>query len=439
MFADALAGRHIAVLPGGGARHLTAYPLSSWRGGAAADSTDSPDRGAAETGTASASTPPALVVFTSGSTGRPKGVALSAEALRASAAATEDALSGPGRWFLCLAPDHIAGAQVILRSLRSGTVPFDGRGHFTAERFAAQAEEFFRSGRGEPAYASLVPTQLTRILRDPRAASQAARFDALLVGGASLHPHTAAAARQAGLRVVRTYGMSETGGGCVYDGRAFPQVDIRIADDGRVSLSGPVIADGYVEVGPNSIVPKPDPGFSVDNRGRRTFLTSDTGRLDSAGVLTVTGRVDDVFQSGGTNVSPLAVEAVLLDELADDGIDEVLLVPVDDREWGQLGALLVRGPGAEYYRNSAPKLKSRFKRLLGPAEIPRWVLPVEAIPAKGIGKPDRAAARRLAAQMLREGAQSDSAEAGPEPAARTEPTGLPAEDSTDMRTDKRGE
>lgn len=439
VFADALAGRHIAVLPGGGVKHLTAYPLSSWRGAGSADSADSPGDGGTE---GAASAPPALVVFTSGSTGRPKGVALSAEALQASAAATEDALSGPGRWFLCLAPDHIAGAQVIFRSLRSGTVPFDGRGHFTAERFADQAEEFFGAGQSEPAYASLVPTQLTRILRDPRATGQAARFDALLVGGASLHPHTAQAARQAGLRIVRTYGMSETGGGCVYDGRAFPQVDVRIEDDGRVALSGPVVADGYVEVEPDSITPKPDPSFTADISGRRTFLTSDMGRLDSAGVLSITGRVDDVFQSGGTNVSPLAVEAVLLSELADDGIDEVLLVPVEDREWGQLGALLVRGPGAEYYRNSAVSLKTRFRHLLGPAEIPRWVLPVDAIPAKGIGKPDRAAARVLAERMVYGDAARALAEvrpAGAEEADLTESAPVMIQDSTDTRTDERGE
>ena len=431
VFADALAGRHIAVLPGGGVKHLSAYPLSSWRGAGTAGSEGSPGDGAA---LGAASAPPALVVFTSGSTGHPKGVALSAEALQASAAATEDALSGPGCWFLCLAPDHIAGAQVILRSLRSGTVPFDGRGHFTAERFADQAVEFLGAGQSEPAYASLVPTQLTRILRDPRAAEQAARFDALLVGGASLHPHTAQAANEAGLRVVRTYGMSETGGGCVYDGRAFPQVDVLIEEDGRVALSGPVVADGYVKVGPDSITPKPDPSFSVDTSGRRTFLTSDMGRLDSAGVLSITGRVDDVFQSGGTNVSPLAVEAVLLSELADDGIDEVLLVPVEDCEWGHLGALLVHGPGAEYYRNSAVSLKHRFRHLLGPAEIPRWVLPVEAIPAKGIGKPDRAAARVLAARMVR-----DEVELGLAEGSLAESRHGSAEDTTDTRTDKRGE
>lgn len=454
VFADALAGQQIAVLPGAGVDHLTAYPLSSWRGAGSAGSADSPGDGGMA---GAASAPPALVVFTSGSTGKPKGVALSAEALQASAAATEDALCGPGRWFLCLAPDHIAGAQVILRSLRSGTVPFDGRGHFTAERFADQAEEFLGPGQSEPAYASLVPTQLTRILRDPRATGQAARFDALLVGGASLHPHTAQAAKEAGLRIVRTYGMSETGGGCVYDGHAFPQVDVRIESDGRVALSGPVVADGYVEVGPDSITPKPDSSFSVDTSGRRTFLTSDMGRLDSAGVLSITGRVDDVFQSGGTNVSPLAVESVLLSELADDGIDEVLLVPVEDSEWGHLGALLVRGPGAEYYRNSAVALKTRFRHLLGPAEIPRWVFPVEVIPTKGIGKPDRAAARALAARLLRGDAEPGAAQDGladvtAEATGRAEvrPTGAKEadlagsapgmiQDSTDTRTDERGE
>lgn len=197
---------------------------------------------------------PSLVLFTSGSTGAPKGVALSRDALVASARATEDLLSGPGRWHLCLPVNHIAGLQVVLRALLAGGPPTvaspapPGGPAFDPLRFADDLAQTLAAAGDDPVYTSLVPTQLTRVLRSPRSTGVLARASAVLLGGASISPRLLECAADAGVPIVRTYGMSETAGGCVYDGLPFPDVDVRIAGDDRIVLAGPVLADGYVRV-----------------------------------------------------------------------------------------------------------------------------------------------------------------------------------------------
>ena len=179
----------------------------------------------------------AVVVGTSGSTGAPKGVELSAAALRHSARASLDRVGArPGeRWLCCLPATHVAGLQVLVRSLVSGTEPV------LAER--ADAETMAGSGC---AHVSLVPTQLQRLLLEASPPVPLARFSSVLLGGAAAPAGLLAAARAAGVPVVTTYGMTETCGGCVYDG--FPldgtQVAIRSDDDGRPAESGRIWISG---------------------------------------------------------------------------------------------------------------------------------------------------------------------------------------------------
>lgn len=400
---------------------------------------------------------PALVLFTSGSTGAPKAVALPAAALTASARATERFLAGPGRWYLTLPDNHIAGVQVLLRSILAGTEPVVAQGRFTAEAFAAdvgrmtvRAEEAAGSeesgGRRSPAartplYTSLVPTQLVRIMADPRAQDAARAFDAILLGGSAISPALLTAAQAAGLRIVRTYGMSETCGGCVYDGHPFDEVAVTI-EDGRVALAGPVVADGYLRVEDSDhglrLIALPDAGtgFGHTAAGDRSFLTSDLGRLD-AGVLEILGRADDVIITGGENVSPHAVENALLAVLEPHGIAEVLVTSVPDPEWGEaLVALLspaagaksgdrrtggvgtgvdagtppeatpgpgtgtVSGAGASTAEQLTEQVRDLAADTLPRHALPRHVYAVDSLPVRSIGKPDRAAARRLAGELL---------------------------------------
>ncbi|WP_245940789.1 MULTISPECIES: AMP-binding protein [Brevibacterium] len=348
--------------------------------------------------------PPALILHTSGSTGTPKAVALSARALTASAEATQRFLGGPADWHLTLPVNHIAGFQVELRSHLGGGEPVrSASGRFTAASFAAEADELLARSRrsGRSTCTSLVPTQLHRILEDPAATRAAAGIDAILLGGAAVPPVLLERADTAGLRIVRTYGMSETAGGCVYDGVPFAGVEISLAEAGTIDVRGDVVADSYVEFAPDGgIRPVPSAALRVED-GVRTMHTSDLGRLDD-GVLSVLGRADDIIVSGGTNVSPHALETGLLAAWSDAGVAEVLVTSVPDDEWGQrLVALIRRADGVE--GNGGPReLAERLNsRVTAPRDtlLPHLVFAVPEIPMRSIGKPDRRAAAELAREL----------------------------------------
>jgi O-succinylbenzoic acid--CoA ligase len=324
----------------------------------------------------------ALVVRTSGSTGDPRGVLLSGTALRASAAATATRLGGPGRWLLALPLQHVAGLQVLVRSVLAGTRPVVlPDGPFRAPAFVSATAAL----AGGPRYTSLVPTQLVRLLDDPAGAEALRAFDAVLVGGAATGADLLDRARSAGVRVVTTYGMSETCGGCVYDGVPLDGVSVRIAEDGRILLTGPVLAAGYTD-GVH------EPFVRVD--GQRWMRTSDLGSW-SDGRLTVLGRADDVLVTGGTKVSPHAVEAVL------ERFGEVVVVGLPDEEWGQVVvAVVVPRPG------TAPTLadaRAAVADRLGAAHAPRHLVVTGSLPLRGPGKIDRRAATRLAGALLERG------------------------------------
>jgi O-succinylbenzoic acid--CoA ligase len=266
----------------------------------------------------------ALVVPTSGSTGEPKGVLLPAAALHASATATAARLGGPGQWLLAIPPTHIGGVQVLVRSLLAGTdlvaLP---PGPFGAAAFAAATA---RMGSGRR-YVSLVPTQLRRLVDDPSAHDALRTYDAVLLGGASTPADLLAAAGEMGARIVTTYGMSETAGGCVYDSRPLDGVEVAVVD-GLVRLRGPVVARGYRL--------RPDLTASAFVDG--SFVTSDLGALQPDGSLRVLGRADDVIVSGGEKVVPAAVEDVLQQH---PSVVEAAVLGVPDVQWGQRVVALV--------------------------------------------------------------------------------------------------
>jgi O-succinylbenzoic acid--CoA ligase len=276
---------------------------------------------------------------------------------------------------------------VLVRSLVAGTTPavLDLAPGFAPDAFAAAA----RAVTGVRRYTALVPTQLTRLLAaggEPLAAL--AGFDAVLVGGAATPAPLAERARAAGVRVVTTYGMTETCGGCVYDGVPLAGVAVRVesggAADGRVHLGGAVVARGYLG-GP----PVPDP-ILVGADGRRWFRTDDLGTWDGAR-LTVTGRADDVVVTGGVNVAPRPVEEALLRL---PGVAEAVVVGVPDAEWGRrVAAALVLEAGA-----TPPTLeaaRAHVAAAVAPHAAPRQLAVLAALPLRGPGKPDRAAIAAL--------------------------------------------
>ncbi len=319
----------------------------------------------------------ALVVPTSGSTGEPKGAMLTAAALRHSARATHDRLGGPGQWLLALPVTHVAGLAVLVRSLEARSRPevLDLYGGFSVEAFEAAGT---RLDPGARHYTSLVPTQLRRLLD---AGTDLSTYDAILVGGAALPPVLATRASAAGARVVTTYGMSETCGGCVYDGVPLDGVEVVLRDDGLVELGGPVVFAGY------RLRPDLTAAALVDGR----HVTRDLGRWSPDGRLEVLGRADDVVVTGGVNVPVAQVERVLLGH---PGVAACAVLGRPDAEWGERLVAVVQ-PCDWATAPTVEELRAFAADDLEPAALPREVVLTGLLPVLGSGKPDRAAVRAL--------------------------------------------
>lgn len=252
-----------------------------------------------------------LVIATSGSTGTPKHVVLPRKAVLSSARATHRRLGGPGQWLLALPVTGIAGVQVVVRSLLAGYEPV----------LLSDSSSFgaaWRSMVAPRAYASLVPTQLHR-MASAGTLEQLAGLDALLIGGAAVDADLLERARAAGVRIVRTYGMSETCGGCVYDGVPLDGVQVEIDHAGQVLLRGDVLFAGYRDHQETSQVLRD--GW---------LCTGDLGYIDN-GRLEVMGRADDVVVSGGINVPTASVRDAVRQL---DGVHQVEVLGVPDAEWG---------------------------------------------------------------------------------------------------------
>ena len=325
----------------------------------------------------------AVVVTTSGTTGAPKGALLTAAALTASAAATHDRLGGPGRWLLALPPYHIAGIQVLVRSLLADTVPIelDVSTGFDINELPSAVEQL-GSGRR---YTALVATQLAKALADPAAAAALADLDAVLIGGGPTPRPILEAAASAGITVVRTYGMSETAGGCVYDGVPLDGVRLRVDADGRIVIGGPTLANGYRN--PPDPDPFAEPGW---------FRTDDIGVVDDSGVLSVLGRADEAISTGGLTVLPQPVEAALRTHPT---VADCAVFGLDDERLGQrVVAAIVVAEGCA--PPSLDTLREHVMHTLDRTAAPRELHIVDTLPMRGIGKVDRQALTRRAGKQL---------------------------------------
>jgi len=353
----------------------------------------------------------AVIIGTSGSTGAPKGVELSAAALLHSARASlarVDARPGQ-RWLCCLPGTYIAGIQVLVRSLVSGTEPV------LASR--ADAETVADSGC---AHVSLVPVQLRRLLADQSRQSNIstplAGFASVLLGGAAAPQSLLDEARAAGVPVVTTYGMTETCGGCVYDGWPLDGVTVlaqgddppqtppahggepsppyppgpppggtgpSVASSGRIWIRGPVLFSRYR----GGVA-----GTEVVHDGY--FRTGDLGQVDVSGRLTVRGRADDVINTGGHKVVPGEVAAVL--ETC-PGVRDVAVVAQPDAEWGER-VIAVVVPADRADPPTLELLRLHVRQRLPRYAAPSRVVIIDAVPMLPSGKHDIA---RLKLELLR--------------------------------------
>jgi o-succinylbenzoate---CoA ligase len=316
----------------------------------------------------------ALVVTTSGTTGAPKGAQLTSAALTASAVAAHDRLGGPGRWLLALPPSHIAGVQVLVRSLLAGTVPveLDVSAGFDTNELPAAVRELGYGRR----YTALVAAQLAKALTDQAASAALADLDAVLIGGGPAPRPILEAAASAGIAVVCTYGLSETAGGCVYDGVPLDGVRLRVDTDGGIGIGGATLAKGYRN--PPDPDPFGEPGW---------FCTGDIGAIDASGVLSVLGRADEAISTGGLTVQPQPVEAALRSHAA---VADCAVFGLADERLGQrvVAAVVVADSCAA---PSLDTLRTQVARTLDSTAAPRELHIVDALPMRGIGKADRKA------------------------------------------------
>lgn len=335
-----------------------------------------------------------LVIPTSGSSaGTPRLVGLSIEALMASAKTTELALEGPGRWILAMPAHHIAGAMILLRAAVAETNPqivdtsegFDPRALLPAIQGATQDDM--------PGYLSLVPTQLAQCLdAGEEVVGPMRSLAAILVGGAATNQHLLARATEAGLKVRLTYGMTETAGGCVYDGKPLPGTSVRAVDwDGRtrLAINGPTLMTRYLDA--------ESPFF--DEGGHRWLLTGDLGIIRASGTVEVRGRADDVIVSGGLSIAPGPVRRTVR---SFEGVSDAWIMATPDEKWGHVVTALVVPEQVPSDSLEMAELGSAIREHaaahIGRAQAPRRVVAVEALPYLGFDKIDRAAAAQAAAE-----------------------------------------
>jgi O-succinylbenzoic acid--CoA ligase len=302
----------------------------------------------------------AFIVGTTGSTGIRKSVALSAAAVLASARASLDYLQArPGQtWALLLPLHHIAGINVLVRALDLGTTPVDLR----------DVKEYANTD-----FSAVVPTQIFQALNgDEKLLAHLQSAKSVLVGGAQLQEDLLRKALDAGISVVRTYGMSETSGGCFYEGTPLKGVQGRISDSGLIEISGPVLASSYLN------------NEELWNQQYRDgwFTTSDHGVIDN-GILKVLGRSDDLYNTGGEKVSLTHVDEIL--HTAFPHL-QWCAVAVDDAQWGQ--RLVVAVSSAAH--PAIDEVSAVLSSALGDSAKAKQLLVFNEMPMMGIGKIDRA-------------------------------------------------
>lgn len=356
----------------------------------------------------------AVVLATSGSTGAPRGVMHTAASLQALddqvlQRAKGNATGARVQWIAALPVTSMGGFNVLIRALATGQAPrcigsIGGLAPFSVDDFAATVES---AVDGSTALAtSLVAAQVRRLLGDPRGCDALRACGLVLVGGGPLPGSVAAAAKDAGITLTTTYGATETGGGCVFDGRPLMGVQVRLLQaDGRLltpgqsaltpeGLTGEIVVNGpMLAVGYRCDAQGSARAFTADG-----YRTGDIGSWTSEQLLHVQGRADDVITVRGTNVALGAVEAVIGALPVVAAVAAIPSGPLDDPAITVCLVLTEVGDRAAQQADISALVRAQVREHLGAAATPASILVTDQLPTLPGGKIDRVRLRRELAE-----------------------------------------
>jgi len=318
-----------------------------------------------------------LIINTTGSSGKIKEVGLTASSLLSSAKASNKYIGAQigDRWSLLLPLNHIAGINVLIRSLELGTTPLDYRNISNESGGKYSTAE----------YSAIVPTQLFRALHgDSQLLEHLRGCRAVLVGGAKLTSELRNQAIESGIKIVETYGSTETSGGCIYDGQPLEGVEIEVNAEGLLRIRGSVLAHSYL----NTTEPL------IDDHG--WYTTSDLAHFED-GKLLIDGRSDDIFISGGENLSLSAVESIISEKFP--SLDFAAFT-VTDAQWGQILCCALVNSKVSSHSGIELGIQEALTNALGEIAKVKRFLYLDELPLMGIGKVDRAELQSLMGRLI---------------------------------------
>jgi O-succinylbenzoic acid--CoA ligase len=313
------------------------------------------------------------VLTTSGSTGNPRAVEYGKRELTAlndfinSGEIIGENIGAEPQWISALPVTSIGGFNVLSRALSAGKPPIAlasvaGAGAFDPQ----EVDEAIRACGDSPIMISLVPTQLRRLLGSELGTESLRKCSLVLVGGSVTPPSDRIRSHDEGIKAVFSYGMTETTGGCVFNGNPAPGVQVSVnPDTGVISVSGITIARGY----------RPQPGLGDFRSFEDQFITQDIGDIDDKGMLHVSGRIDDVVIVKGFNISLNAIKDIID---ADPHVLDSFVLP-------NLTALVVT---TESFQAAESELRNEISQRLGSLAVPNFVT-VDRLPQLPNGKHDR--------------------------------------------------
>jgi O-succinylbenzoic acid--CoA ligase len=320
---------------------------------------------------------PCLILATSGSTGTSRGVEISVSALAESAAASAQYFGSQAVWLTALPVTSMGGLNTVIRSALAGTEPVIWDGVAGASRFEPieflpylQATVVGAAKQNLSSAISLVPTQLYRLAQHDECLVALSRIDQVLVGGGATSKELIEVCNKAGINLIRTYGATETSGGCVYNGEALDGVELDFDADHRMTVRGPMVARGYRD------------GEIIGESG---WLSSDRGEIAN-GRLHILGRVDDVIKTAGRSIDLQVIQNLAL---TIRGVHEVVVVGKPHQEYGAIVSLVFVG------EISPADLKSELRDNPATEGSHLEITRVTAIPLLPNGKADRMSIAQL--------------------------------------------